>query len=141
MKQRLVVLLVVTGLLASAVAFASGSTETQTSPWETISVTGRVSFKDYPHPEITSGAKTYELMVPAFSAQDLEVKAGDTITVEGVLMDGRMTTGDEPILLVTKAVVNGKEYVLPAGYGGMGHGMGGMGRGGSGPRGGMGRWQ
>ncbi len=112
-----------------------------TTPWETISVTGKVSFKDYPHPEITSGAKTYELMVPAFSTQDLGVKAGDTITVEGVLVDSSMMTSGELALMVTKAVINGKEYVVPTGFGGHGPGMMGAQGGSYGMRGrGMGRW-
>lgn len=114
--------------------FANGESESVTDIWDSISVTGTVSFKDWPHPEITSGRTTYELMVPLHGITDLEVKSGDSITVEGILVDrGTAAESDEPLLMVTKAIIDGEEHEITphAAWGG----RKGLGMAGEGPKG------
>ncbi len=124
MKHRYLVLFAIVGLLVGGQVFAAGSSESQSieNRWETLTVTGKVSFKDWPTPEITSGRTTYELLVPRYAIDQIDVAAGDTITVEGVLVDRPFET-DEPALMVFKAIIDGEEYEVPYGHG-MGFAMG-----------------
>lgn len=116
MKHRFSFIPVAVALLVSAQAFASGTSESASTgiPWETVTVTGKVTFKDMPFPELTAGGKTYELVVPRYDVSSLGVKAGDTITVEGVLVSQPASTDGRLTLRVTKATIGGKEYVVPA---------------------------
>ena len=100
-------------------AFAHGSSEAEdfSAVWDTVTITGTVSFKDLPYPEITSRGTTYELMVPHFFGADIEVKSGDEITIEGIVVD--RPDADKTYLRVIKAVIGGEEYYLP--FGKMGH--------------------
>ena len=122
--KKLFLLTSILTVFAVAGVFANGQTEAEqlSNTWDTITLTGPISFKDLPNPEITARGKTYELMVPAFAADDLGIKSGDQITVEGILVDRPNT--DKTYLMVVKAIVDGKEYYLPT------RGMGGPGRGG-----------
>ena len=77
----------------------------------------------------TSRGTTYELMVPEYRTIDIDVEAGDEITVEGILVDGRFED-EEPMLMVTKAIIDGEEYIVSHPYGMMGRDrMGGFARG------------
>ena len=136
MKKKTLLIALVLGAIMVAGAFASPVSEGDpTSEWETITVTGVVSFKDWPNPEITSRGTTYELMVPRFAMLDIDIEAGDEVTIEGILVDQRVED-EEPMLMVTKALIDGEEYEVPF-AGGMGHSDG---RGRMGPeRGNMGR--
>jgi len=121
------------------------------TPWEKITVTGEIYFVDKLHPEIKSGGKEYELLIPRFLYYGIDVKEGDEVTVEGYEVPAPYhemvygEEGDEIHLMVTKADINGKEYDLSRtenygyGYGPM---MGGamMGHPGYGGRFGGRRW-
>ena len=116
--KRLLIAALVMGVIVTAGVFAEGASETQSVSdyWDTKTITGRVTFTDWPFPELTSDGKTYELMVPPQAVYELDVKSGDTITVEGILVDSEMRTGEDEILLrVTKANVDGEEYEVPFG--------------------------
>jgi hypothetical protein len=148
--KRIIILLLIAGV-AAAGAFASGNKEDKSEParpdWrrmprgdapqlseETITVTGQLYFENRMHPELKSGAEEYELLVPRFYAYDLDLKEGQTVTVEGYTVEGMPCyedeEGEELHIWVTKAVIDGQEYDLEAGpRWGMGPGLG--------PRGGM----
>ncbi len=90
------------------------------------------------HPELKSGGKEYELLVPHYYAYELDLKDGQTVTVEGYTVEGMPCCEDEAEeevhIWVTKAVVDGKEYDLEGegfrgGHMGPGMGMGMMGPG------------
>lgn len=93
--------------------FANGQSEAEElgDTWDTVTVTGAVSFKDWPNPELTSRGKTYELIVPRFAEENIEIESGDEITIEGIVVDGAGT--DETYLMVVKAIIDGEEYVVP----------------------------
>ena len=121
MKKLLIITLVM-GVIMTAGIFANGTSEAQSMSdyWETKTVTGKISFADWPFPELTSGGKSYELIVPPQAVYELDVKSGDAITIEGILVDCCMRADeDEPMLRVVKAVVGGEEYEVPFGQGPM----------------------
>jgi hypothetical protein len=167
MKAKvLTIVLLVAGALATP-AFARGAKDDAAPPagpaapgWRApgvsqtkTEVTGKLSFDDW-HPTLKTDKEEYALMVPGRYRYDIDVKEGDTIKAEGYLVENAPWCADdnEKGLLVTKAVVNGKEYEIdqrgwgpgamgpggrgrPYGYGGMrGRGMMG-GNWGPGPRG------
>jgi hypothetical protein len=156
--KRIIILLLIAGVAAAGV-FASGNKEDESEAarpdWrrmprgeapefseETITVTGELYFENRMHPELKSGGEEYELLVPRFYAYDLDLKEGQTVTVEGYTVEGMPCCEDEEEeevhIMVTKAVIDGKEYDLE-GRGfwgghmgsrrGMGPGMGMMGPG------------
>jgi hypothetical protein len=136
--KKIIILLLIAGV-AAAGAFASGNKEDQRRTprgdapelsEEAITVTGQVYFENRMHPELKSGSKEYELLVPRFYAYELDVEEGQTITVEGYTAEGMPCyegeEEDELHILVTKAIIDGQEYQLDAGprWGMMGPGMG-----------------
>jgi hypothetical protein len=156
--KRIIILLLIAGVAAAGV-FASGNREDESDAarpdWrrmprgeapefseETITVTGELYFENRMHPELKSGGEEYELLVPRFYAYDMDLKEGQTVTVEGYTVEGMPCCEDEEEeevhIMVTKAVIDGKEYDLE-GRGfwgghmgsrrGMGPGMGMMGPG------------
>lgn len=52
-------------------------------------------------------------MVPLSYPSDISAKAGDTISVEGVLMDTAGSSTTELCLRVAKVVIGGKTYDVP----------------------------
>lgn len=169
MKKRLLLSLVLIPVLLGGVAatgaFASGQSEEPSRPYgrrgqgpgqewpaptfseDTIKVTGELYFQNRMHPELESGGKDYELLVPRYYVYEADLKEGQTVTVEGYTVTGMPMfegeDGDEVHLWVTKAIIDGKEYDLER-YGrgpmwgggpGYGHHMWGGGRGWSGRRG------
>jgi len=90
---------------------------------EALTVTGPVYFQNRMHAELKADGKDYELMVPRFYLYDLELKEGQQVTVEGYVAQGE----DENYMWVTKAVIDGKEYLLERGGRGPGRGFGMMG--------------
>jgi hypothetical protein len=77
-------------------------------------VTGKLSFEDWPCPEITSKGKTYELMIPIHYARSGEVEAGETVTVEGYPVEKGWHGHNRQYIKVTKVVIDEKEYDLTA---------------------------
>lgn len=141
--KKLVIFLVL--MAAAAAVFAAGSVEKvqPRAPFQPegdkITVTGQVSIANTMHPELRSGKDTYELLVPRMYYYNIDVKEGQTITVEGYKTEGDFCPwGEEEDeedvhLLVSKATIDGKEYVVEP-WGGRGFGPGMMGgRGGYGP--------
>jgi hypothetical protein len=156
--KRIIILLLIAGVAAAGV-FASGNKEDESEAarpdWrrmprgeapefseETITVTGELYFENRMHPELKSGSEEYELLVPQHYAYDLDLKEGQTVTVEGYTVEGmpccEYEEEEEVHIMVTKAIIDGEEYDLEAGgFGGghmgfrkgMGHGMGMMGPG------------
>ena len=141
-------------VLSLGSVFASGSQEQEVGPWgfqgdyqdELIELTGRVNFPGYGHLELVAGGETYELMVPVFLLDEVDLEDGETVTVEGFLVPGPRWGEDEDVkhLAVTEATVDGEEYELGFGRGYMRGRMadnrfGGCGYGPRGPRGGYGR--
>src|SRR6056297_1434111 len=66
-----------------------------------------------------SDGKEYELMYPRYLAEDVQVRDGQTVSVEGYLVPGpRWDWGkDENHLRVDKVTIGGKEYDLAASFG------------------------
>jgi hypothetical protein len=83
---------------------------------EILSLTGTVKAGDGWRPELETSGGTYELMYPPFLDDGLDVKDGEEITVEGYLVPGprweENEEREEQHLHVTKAVIDGKEYVI-----------------------------
>lgn len=75
---------------------------------EKVTVSGPLYFQRRLHPEVKSAGKTYELLVPRFYLYELDLKEGQTVSVEGYVASG----DEENYLWVTKAVIDGKEYDL-----------------------------
>jgi hypothetical protein len=152
MKKTLLVSSVIL-LVSLGSVFASGSQEegpyggfTGPGVSEKIELTGRVQFPGYGHPELVAGGETYEIMVPFFLLDEVDLEEGETVTVEGFLVPGPRwgEDGDEKHLAVTEAVVDGETYELGFGRGYMrgrtaDNRFGGCGYGPRGPRGGWGR--
>ena len=117
MRIKMFTMLVVLGLVVAGTAMAKGQVEEHSGlPWKTVTLTGSVSFNDWPNPELTTrDGKTYELLVPRLAAADLEVTEGQTITVEGYAVEGdfRGAPNDRQHIRVVKAVIDGEEYTLP----------------------------
>jgi len=123
-------------------AFASGNKDTAQVPYgrgpqwniasnDKVTLTGTVAVSNKFYPELKVDSKLYYLMVPRFYLDDIEVKDGTSVTVEGFVATGvPMLSEKDEAVLVTKATIDGKEYEVERGYG---HPM--MGRDGSGPRG------
>ncbi len=111
MNKKTLLIALLLSLLMSVSVFAKGESETRSmnDVWETVTVTGTVSFEDYPHPELTSGRTVYELLVPPYSLHTIEVESGDTITIEGVRTENHFES-DETYLQVVKATIDGEEY-------------------------------
>lgn len=97
-----------------------GSRQAPTFSQEKVSVTGKLYFENLRHPELKSGGKNYELMVPWFYLDQVDLKDGATVSVEGYTVTGvpydDVEDKDDVFLHVTKAVIDGKEYDLE-GYG------------------------
>ena len=144
MKTRIIIAVLFVAMIGTLSAFATGQAE-KAAPnygpkWrgpdqprqesEKITATGQVYFKNLMHPELKSGDKEYELMVPRFAVDQVDLKEGQTITIEGYTFeDACYQEGEEDVhVMVTKATIDGKEYDLsdrPFGmFGGHRPGMG-----------------
>jgi hypothetical protein len=152
MKSRIIAVSIVLMLTGLAAVFATGQKEEAKRPFgpralqeaakgEKISVSGPVAFEDKRHPEITSGGREYELIVPRFALRNLDIEEGQSISVEGYALEGTCCEDDsenEVHLLVTKATIGDQEYDLetPGAWGPQGPGRRGFGRDGHRMRGG-----
>jgi len=111
--KKIIVLSLVLAAVAATGVFANGTSESKelAETWDTVTITGTVSFDDWPHPEITYRGTTYELIAPRFEAEDLEIKDGDEITIEGIVVE--RPESDATYLKVVRAVIDGEEYNVP----------------------------
>ncbi len=126
MKRTTSAFVLILTVAASAAVFAGGQGEDAAGPgrpWgarapevseEKITVTGPVNFEDLHHPELESGGKRYELLFPRHYLWNVDLKEGQTVTVEGYTVTGmpfeQEEAEDEIHLMVTMARIGGKEY-------------------------------
>jgi hypothetical protein len=126
--MRTITLITVLFLVAGAgLVFATGQQEDAQAPYgprsaftqdeygETVEATGRLSFDENHFPVITSNGKTYQLMIPRFYYDDVDVEEGDSLTVEGYTVPGpRFEEAEENTVYVrvTRALIDGNEYEL-----------------------------
>ena len=129
MRNKAVLMVLV--LLSSAgfplLANGAGETADGGRPWggrtysgEPITLTGSLDLQPgNGFAALKVGSETWSLMVPHMYGYDVPVKSGDTVTVTGFETSGpRRGRGDgERYLMVQKALIDGREYVLPGGYG------------------------
>ncbi|TFG61724.1 MAG: hypothetical protein E4H36_09740 [Spirochaetales bacterium] len=138
--KKLVILLVL--LAAAGAVFAAGTVERVPfqPEGEKVTVTGQVYVDNKMHPELVSGKDTYELLVPRMYYYNIDVKEGQSITVEGYKTSGDFCPwgeeedAEDVHILVSKATIDGKEYTVePWGGPRDGYGPGMMGGRGYGP--------
>lgn len=121
--KRIIIALTLLVFLSLGSVFASGSQEEELTPrsetWEDnrgelIELTGIVDFPGYGHLELVADGETYELMVPFFLLDEVDIEDGETVTVKGFLVPGPRwgEDDDEKHLAVTEATVDGEEYEL-----------------------------
>ena len=121
MKRVLIMMMVLSFITGVSAVFAEGQVENGRNPYgyslEIVSVTGQIFFEDRAFPELISGSKEYELMVPRYYQYDPDLTEGQTITVEGFIASGTgpcctedEAEGEEVHLRVTKAIIDGVEY-------------------------------
>lgn len=143
MKAKVLSVVLLVAAVSATTAFARGTKDDTTpGPWargwrgpdvseKKTEVTGKLSLEDW-HPVLKTDTEEYALMVPGRYRYDIDVKQGDTVKAEGYLVENAPWCRDEneKALLVTKAVVNGKEYQIDeGGWGPMAMGPGGRGMG------------
>ena len=87
------------------------------SAWgEQIRLTGTIEQEVGRRPVLITHDGSYQLMYPMHIPDEINVSAGDTITVEGVLVPGSRWVSDEPPMVrVEKAVIDGQEYSVAHG--------------------------
>jgi hypothetical protein len=136
MKAKTIIVLLLIAGFAAAGAFASGQNEEESRPirpewrhprmdpeWnapelsdEMISVTGQLYFENRIHPELKSGNREYELLVPRFYAYELDLQEGQTVTIEGYTVTDmpccEEAEEDDVHIWVSKAIIDGEEYDL-----------------------------
>ena len=143
MKAKVLSIVLLAAAVSATTAFARGTKDDAppaTGPWarnwdrpeisdKKTELTGTLSFEDW-HAVLKTDKEEIVLMIPGRYRYDVDVKEGDTIKVEGYLAEDHPMWGDkdQKALLVTKAVVNGKEYEIDErGFGPMAMGPGGRG--------------
>ena len=102
---------------------APASAQNQYYNGEKLSIEGTVKLTASGVKLNATDGKDYTLMYPRFLAESVQVKDGDSVTVEGFLVPGPRWDPDEDTnyLRVEMATIDGKEYDLAAalssGYG------------------------
>ncbi len=133
--KKITIAFVLITLLAAA-GFAAGSQEQTEQTWgpgqgmyqnsgdytgEIITLTGELEFEENGFPELISGNETYELMYHYLNTSNLNISKGDEVTVKGYLVPGPMwdNDGEENHVMLTSAIIDGKEYIIadPGNYG------------------------
>ncbi len=163
MNRKTTALVLILALASAVAVFAEGQREDRFRPGgpgragapeiseDKVTVTGPVTFENRMHPVIESGGLEYELLVPRRSLWSVDVKEGQTVTVEGYTVTGMWCEAgededdddDEVHLMVTLAKIGGEEYDLESrrwGPGRRGRGGPAMGRHGSMGSRPMGKW-
>jgi hypothetical protein len=89
---------------------------------ERIILTGKVFISNRVFPELKVGNDVYKLMVPRYCLADPDITDNKEVTVEGVLLKVKqgvhtrfLNEGDE-VFFVTKAMIDGEEYIPEQGY-------------------------
>jgi hypothetical protein len=122
------------GSLLFAIAFgglAFGSGQSDSTPnipgpattGDKLTLSGTVKVENLIHPVLSSGGKEYYLMVPRFLLNDVVVKDGAQVKIEGYQTTNTprfSTEAKGTYILVTKATVDGKDYDLTVENGGKG---------------------
>lgn len=127
MKAKVVSIVLLAVAVSAPAAFARGTKDDApqaTGPWargwkgpevseKKTELSGTLSLKDW-HPVLKTDKEEVVLMIPGHRRYDVDVKEGDSVKVEGYMVEGGPRRGDkdQKALLVTKAVVNGKEYEI-----------------------------
>ena len=137
MKRMMTITIALMTLLALA-TWADELTETQ--------LTGRLTLAESQAPSLQADGEDYILRVAPTLAAELDLRSGQTITVDGYVHErGRWDlTGVDRVVMVTAIESEGVRVVMPeTGFAGGRMGTGGMGTGhmhGRGPMGGRGAW-
>jgi hypothetical protein len=90
---------------------------------EKVSLTGEVIVSNRVFPEFKTGTTVYKLIVPRYCLTDPDITDNKVVTVEGVILkvkqgvNTRLLKEGEEVLLITRAVIDGKEYNPEQGYG------------------------
>ena len=95
---------------------------------ELLTLKGSLVLEENSFPKINSNGELYSLMYPHALGFSLDLKSGDSLTVEGFEVPGPRWSaeGKEKFIMVSKAIIDGKEYIIPNGpMMGRGYGMGG----------------
>jgi hypothetical protein len=127
--MRKISIAIILVILVSSAVFSEGSREQPEQSWgpgqgmfqgfegysgEIITVTGKIEFEENGFLELISGGETFELMYHFLDTSNLEITEGDEITVKGFAVPGPRwdNDADETHLMLTGAIINGKEYIL-----------------------------
>lgn len=120
------VMVAIIGMFSITVLAAEGAQERWDGPTqnpyynsERLSVEGTARLTASGVELKATDGKEYELMYPRYLAEDVQVKDGQRVAVEGYLVPGpRWEVGeDENHLRVEKVTIDGKEYDLAASFG------------------------
>lgn len=127
MKKKSLLIFSLLFLSASAFLFAMAEQEYPgpsygwAYPNEEVTVTGKVYFFNRLYPEIESGGKKYELLVPRHVYYGINIEEGKEITVKGYVVPPprfEPIEENEIYLAVTEAEIDGRRYNLERyGYG------------------------
>lgn len=125
--------------VAAGIGFAEGSKEEEPEQpdWrrgpgrfdaEIVELTGTIMLEDDGFPVLKSGNEEYVLMYPYYLEDEIDVRDGAEITVEGFVAPHhpRWEKDEDTVYIrVTKAVIDGEEYEVPFGPRGGRKGFGG----------------
>jgi hypothetical protein len=98
-------------------AWATGAEEAP----ELQTLEGRLQLEQESRPVLLVDGEQYTLMIPPVIAQELSVRDGQTITVEGYVASvaGRDLLGDDQYVRVQAVEAGGTRVVMPEGFGPM----------------------
>src|SRR6056297_83992 len=127
MKRMIVMsaMIAIIGMFSVSVLAAEGAQERWDEPQnsyynsERLSVEGTARLSASGVELKATDGKEYELMYPRYLAEDVQVRDGQTVAVEGYLVPGPRWESDEDEnhLRVEKVMMDGKEYDLAASFG------------------------
>lgn len=111
--------------LALGTIFATGTAEAAPcydSSAKRVTLSGKLILQENEWPKLESDGQLYELILPPFIYGFVEVEDGEEIQVEGFITAGHRweKNEDEKHLVVLKATVRGKEYIIVHPYSRMG---------------------
>jgi len=120
--KRTITLAVMLALLSAGLVFAAGNKESAPAlagaeKLELVKLSGTVH-QDIGRPLVLkSGGKDYSIMLPMMVLPEISISQGESVTVEGYLFPvaSGAAAGSLPVLQVTRATLQGKEYVFVGG--------------------------